>query len=386
MRPLPALLLLLAACDAPPEEDEPLDPFAVTEAQGPFAVGYRRAEVTYTPTGLDGSPRTLDVDVWYPAPTDTTGAPAPYRVAGIIEQEAPFALDAPEPEGGPFPVAVYSHGSGGVGLLAYPYAERLASHGWVIVAPDHAGNSSLDLLTGEAPFGETALVRPQDVTAVLDAVEDGAVGLPSGVADVSTTLLWGHSFGGYTTFASGGAGVDPDRLGFGCTPEDEDPTCVILRDPDARAALQAPLDPRIVAIAPQAPALVPAFQDGALAGLDVPVLMMSAGGDGVTPDATQAVPAWDALQGPDDRWLRIPDGGHVSFISICDDLPPDLLSTFYPTAPVEGCGPDAPPTAELIDAMTTYLLAFAYVHARFDEDFAAVLDASLSADIDVVAP
>lgn len=386
MRPLPAILVLLAACDAPPDDEAPVDPVATAEAQGPHAVGYRRAEVVYTPAGLDGAARTLPVDVWYPAPEGTQGSPAPYRVAGVIEQAAPFALDAPAPADGPFPVAVYSHGSGGVGLLAYPYAERLASHGWVVVAPDHVGNSSLDLLTGEAAFGETALVRPQDVTAVLDAVEDAAVGLPDGLADPSAALLWGHSFGGYTTFAAGGTAVDPDRLGFGCAPDDDDPTCVILRDPDARAVLEAPADPRIVAVAPQAPALVPAFADGALAGLDVPVLLMSAGGDLTTPDATQAAPAWEALQGADDLWLRIPDGGHVSFISICADLPPELLATFYPTAEAEGCGEGAPDPVDLIATMTTYLLAFAEVHVRGDATLAPVLDATLSADVDRVTP
>ena len=39
---------------------------------------------------------------------------------------------------------MHSHGNGGEGLLAYPYGELMASHGWILVAPNHTGNTAFD--------------------------------------------------------------------------------------------------------------------------------------------------------------------------------------------------------------------------------------------------
>lgn len=364
MRTLPLLMTVVAcapeATDAPaPTRDELVEAAADL---GAYDVGYAQASVTYA-TPLDDA-RVIDVEIWYPATFDDE-QPAFYALQDVVEVQSEVARLEPAVADGVFDVALYSHGSGGVGVLAQPYAERLASHGWVVVAPDHAGNTTLDLIAGGgAPFLATTLHRPLDVHAVLDAVEAGLGPVPAASVDVERSFVWGHSFGGYTTLAVGGATFDLDAFLDLCGDSD-DASCALARDPDVQAAFEDGfLDPRLDAIAPQAPALVPSFRDGDVAGIDVPVMMMSAKGDLTTPDAEEAGPAWEALDGDDDVWLRIPNGGHYSFITICEQVGLDLIDRFQQGASEDGCGEDFDVPSELVDAMTTYLVAFGETHVR----------------------
>ena len=62
--------------------------FAV-DKQGPFNVGHRTREVTYTPPGGTG-PRTINVDLWYPS-LDAEGEGAKY--IGIFSDPDVFELE-----------------------------------------------------------------------------------------------------------------------------------------------------------------------------------------------------------------------------------------------------------------------------------------------------
>jgi predicted dienelactone hydrolase len=370
-------LLTLGACAT--DTDQPFDAVAAASAPGAYGVGYAKTSTTWSPpwgtpdgTGI----RELPVELWYPA-ASTSDARATYLVAGLVEREAPLAQDTPAPAPGPHPVAVYSHGSGGLGLIAYPFAERLASHGWIVISADHLGNTSFDLISGGGePFLATMVNRPRDVTALLDLAERGALdGLDASMDEV---FLFGHSFGGYTTFSAGGVANQSALWASGCDPSDTDEDCLLALNPDVQAALDgAFIDPRIDAIAPQAPALVSTFAEGALASLPIPTLMQSAGRDLTTPDETEASPAWDQLDDPRDRWIRIPDGGHYSFISVCDDVGLDVIEVFQPGASADGCGPDNTPTLETVPVLATYLTAFAEAYVRGEDAYLPVLDAAL---------
>lgn len=377
-------LLGLAACASPEDVDDPIDPVAVASAPGDYTVGYRQATVSWTPPRAT-EPREIPVEIWYPAEADA--GKATYLVAGVIQKEAPLALDEPTPRAGRFPIAVYSHGSGGLGLLAWPYAERLASHGWIVVAPDHVGNTSFDLLSGDGEsFAESLVHRPGDLVALLDdAASDDVLGLSASL-DETPALLFGHSFGGYTSLVAGGAAFDVTTGFAACfaDPPADTPDCALLADPGTADLLDGTaLAGRIGGIVPQAPALIAAFADGALAGLDVPVLLQSAGRDITTPDEEEAGLLWPEIQGahPESRWIRVPEGGHYSFISVCDDVGVERIALFQDGALEDGCGPDAPPTAEIVPAMATYLLAFGEVVVRGDDTFVPVLNATVHADV-----
>jgi dienelactone hydrolase len=129
--------------------------------------------------------RRFPVQVWYPAVT--AGPPAPWIESDTVGAFSanvttwlglpPFALrhlrlvatnasEATAPAAGPHPVVVYSHGWGGFRSIQSDLAEDLASHGYVVVAPDHTYGA----LATQFPGGEvvgiepSALPEPEDVS------------------------------------------------------------------------------------------------------------------------------------------------------------------------------------------------------------------------------
>lgn len=363
MRTTFALCLGLMACTTPIETDS-------LQERGTYGVGMTQVTVSYTPPG-ETEVRDIPVKVWYPI-TESGGASlVNYKVGGIVDVISEEVYEDASPAAGPFPVAVYSHGSGGEDLIGYPYGELFASHGWVVASPAHVGNTALDSFFGEpAPFERTLLRRPLDITATLNALEDGFDDAPflDGLSDTSQTFLFGHSFGAYTTLATAGVPLNVDGLVQACQGD----ACAFYEDPAVREAFDGLADPRIDAIAPQAPAFIPSFAPGGLAGLDMPTLLMSARKDITTPDATQAIPAWEGLANADDVWVEMPNGGHMSFISICHDLEPSLLNTFSPGSDEDGCGPDFTPTTEAVPIIGAYMLAFAKAHVLGEQQWTGV--------------
>ncbi|HEU4405862.1 MAG TPA: hypothetical protein VFS43_11400 [Polyangiaceae bacterium] len=340
-------------------------------ARGAYAVGYRQLEVRYRPGG--GDERVLPLHVWYPARAGGEG-PATYSVGGIVSLPSEGALAAPAiAEGGPFPLAVYSHGSGGDGLLGYPYAERFASHGWVVAAPSHVGNTALDDIAGAAaPLVRVALDRPRDVSAVIDAFATGLAGdALAGAARAERVFLFGHSFGGYTAFTGAGVDVDVEKLRGGCAAFGG---CDVLEAPGVAEGFAAGFgDARVAAAAAQAPALVGFYAEGGLGALGVPVLLMSGRLDRTIPEAENAGPAWAGLDDPGDLRVELPRGAHFSFVSICDDLDPAVLETVRPGTADDGCGPAFTPVAEAVPALTAYLLGFARWHLLGEDEWAPLL-------------
>jgi predicted dienelactone hydrolase len=342
--------------------------------QGPYEVGYREMSVTYT-DAASMEPRELVLRVWYPAQSDSGAGPAQYAIGGIIDLPSPFALDAPPvTDDDNLPLTVHSHGNGGEGLLAYPYGELMASHGWIFVAPNHTGNTAFDVLFEMAdPFTLVGLNRPIDISAIIDEFESGLVDDElEGKADTSRVFLFGHSFGGYTSFAGAGADVDFDELEASCEGVTSE-SCDLLMEPNVEAAYRAGFgDPRVVAIAPQAPALG-SIADGELAALGIPTMLMSGRLDQTTPHEESAVPAWAGIAHPDDLWVEMPLGAHFSFITICHDLEPDVLDLFRPNAGEDGCGDGFIPTTEAVPVLAAYLLAFGRRHVLGQTEWDRIL-------------
>jgi len=299
--------------DATEPAVDPLS-FAV-DAPGPFSAGWRSWEISYQPLGQDDA-RTIGFNVWYPS-EDTEGDEVRYMGVFLDEESLGDASLAAPLYDGRYPVMVYSHGFQGWGGTSSDLCRWFASHGWVVVAPDHTGNTLLD---HEDPL-ETAhyLQKPQDLTAVLDALE----GLPgsdplAGLADTERVVLSGHSFGTYAAWAGLGATYDGAAIDDACSGQGGLPTGACT-DEQRAAFLGGELaDPRIVAAIPMAGTIRRSFF-GAQGHRSVrgPVLSMTGGNDGVGQQAQ-----WDSIDDIDFTWVDIAGACHQTFaLGTCDTLP-----------------------------------------------------------------
>jgi len=228
-------------------------PAPAPDAPGPWGVGHR------VETWVDASrnDRSLEVQLWYPVdPADAVGPPTQYPVIGLLTIPSPLAIDDLPVAPVQFPLIVFSHGSGGINTQSTALTETLASHGFIVVAPNHTGNTAADQLNGTSvPFLQSAIDRPQDVSFVIDRMIarsdtpgdpfDDRV-RPHGVG------VAGHSFGGFTAWVAN------------------------------TGTLNVPPDPRVTAIMPIAPASGP-ISDAAFGTVNVPVMLLSGTLDTTTP-------------------------------------------------------------------------------------------------------
>ena len=194
--------------------------------------------------------------------------------------------------------------------------EHLASHGWVVAAPDHVGNLTWD---GGGRETEIYLQRPRDLMAVLDWLDaPGGDELQGRLSDVRLAL--GHSFGGYSIYAAAGASYDGEVLAA-C--DDGSPFCSTMTPELADVFEQGFSEDRWVGVIGMDPGDRRLFGDG-LADLTVPSLYMSA--DIEDEARAESMPYWDALDHPDDVWVSFPRLGHNGFTDVAGALdPPGVL-------------------------------------------------------------
>jgi predicted dienelactone hydrolase len=344
-----------------PEVPDYLAP--VVDAAGPYRVGFRVMSTTYTPKAGEVAlaPRTLRVAVWYPA-SDTKGPAAEYTL-GIVRT---MIHTGATPRGeAPMPVMVLSHGNFAFAESAYFIAEHFASHGWLVAAPDHTGNTVLDL--GLAVTAATYLTHPKDVSATLDLLGTLPTDDPLAGRAGETVVVSGHSFGGYAAMAVAGARYDMATLEPACDAGSAEPFCNGL-SLDLRLAFRAGLrDPRVDAIIPMAPGAFYVFGPAGPGAIPVPVLLVTGARDLQTPDASEGDPFWAALPLRSDV-LRVafPDAGHMTFSVTCIEL--------GPIGEGDGCG--GPPFIDPVEAhrvIDTYATAFVRAFLFDDADGKALL-------------
>jgi predicted dienelactone hydrolase len=249
---------------------------------GPFVPGVRMATFTKQSAVDPTQQRALDTVIWYPAPPGS--APFDPGFGGV--HDAPLDGSA-----APYPLLLFSHGSCGYSFQSTFLTPLLASYGFVVAAPSHAGNTIFEFPTCGTPTAlvNSAVERPQDVVFVTDQMLLAAADPISpffGSIDGTRIGMSGHSFGGFTTYL-----------------------VVAL---DARFQVAVPLAPAV----PGAPVV------------DVPSLTMLGQIDSVVNNAAIRTAYADALV---PKFLaEVKNAGHYAFSDLCfpspDCAPPATLT------------------------------------------------------------
>lgn len=194
--------------------------------KGPYPVGVRTFDLELK--GSDGKPRSIRYEVWYPTTEEFRDGPfdaidfykdAPDYLKETVKKyedalppiPVDAVRDAPVRAGhGPYPLVMFSHGAYGIRFQSVFFTIPLASHGYVVAAPDHDGNVLYNLIEPDGYNMDdlivSALNRPLDATAVIDdMLTRNDTGSDPFFETVDPAMIGaaGHSFGGYTALYLG---------------------------------------------------------------------------------------------------------------------------------------------------------------------------------------
>ncbi len=269
------------------------------DATGPFHVGYVTFPYDYEALG---SARTIDIHLWYP--TKGTGGESPIYEGLFLDEVSQVNAALAPPVGATYPVHVHSHGHMGFGGSSANLAQYFASHGWMVVAPDHTGNTLTDNIDPRP--ASTYLTRSLDVSAALDALE-----AHEPTADTDRVLMSGHSFGVHTCWASAGATFDIEAVKLKLTEATAD---------ELIAFEAGVVETRVVASIPMAGSIDrDLFGAGGHTSVSIPMLAMSGGLDPVGADEQ-----FDTTDAVDLTWIDLAGGCHQTFaLGDCETLEPE---------------------------------------------------------------
>lgn len=288
---------------------------------GKFPVGYYKEDLRFDTARM----RVVPFHVWYPAL-----APGARTVnymltnIGLLPGHA-YENAPPAKADGPFPLVLFSHGFKGIAFQSFSLTEYLASHGFVVVAPNHQGNTLLDFgftkQQEKATVAKVTLLRPGDIafafqTAMEYAKKAGHV--LQGMVNGDMVAMTGHSFGAFTALIVTGAESDIDRAKQACANGVEaDVMCPYLEFYAAGTMLRMdPKIPGIKALVALAPGGYNAIFDDNLAKVAAPALVMGGSEDATCPVDIETRPIYDGLPKP--KTLAVITGAsHMSFTNVC---------------------------------------------------------------------
>jgi predicted dienelactone hydrolase len=330
-----AILLFVLHMFALKAERPDAPPYA---RRGPYPVGTREVVIP-------DSVRPLNVTIWYPALNPNNAKRrATYTSGMLLRAEGQALRDAPpNTAGGPYPLIIFSHASGGFRFQSVFYTEHLASYGFVVMAADHPGNTLLDRTARPAQFladlAPSYVYRPQDVLRQIDYAAQLTVpgGALAGLIDMNRVAVTGHSFGGYTALAAGGGRLDFDTLSDWCNasrsthPDKPDFTydvCFLDHQEEVVARLRgfstppkgawaATSDGRIKAIVALAPWNGPILNADAIS---VPTMIMVGSTDSVTPPERDAQRIYSGIKSTPKALVTFANADHYVFVDACSQL------------------------------------------------------------------
>lgn len=239
----------------------------------------------------------------------------------------------------PYPVVVISHGFNS-DRTTYAYlAEHLASHGYVVVMPEHSGSNGqqiADLLRGRAQnvIDRTEFIdRPLDISYILDQLEKSSIpdARFKGSLNLSKVGILGHSYGGYTALVLAGATPNFEQLRQACTAELDSTLnvslvlqCQALQTPEQPIDLADTRIQNVIAISPIGSNL---FGQSGYQNINIPVMIISGGGDTIAPALLEQIQPFTWLTTPEKRLVLINNGTHFSTGNTASTSP-DVLPGF----------------------------------------------------------
>ncbi len=360
---------LALACSG---SNDSTDPVTSPDQLGALAVGHS----TFTVVDQERAGRSLLVDIWYPVDDgDVEGAePRQYTLSGLLGPVSEVALaDPPVSRRRGQKLLIFSHGYRGINTSAVGLMEALASHGFIVAAPEHTGNAQQ---SPSDSFDEAAANRVPDVSFLIDEMtrrnRDPEDAFHDRLDEGHVGVL-GHSFGGMTSIgvAAGWAGAEPD--------------------------------PRVAAILPMSAVIVPELQTdernspnagftaSQLARITVPTMLMGGSEDIDVFPENNDIAFEQIINAPRVYEVQIIGANHTHFANVCwigdylisigiteDKWPAlgaaDLVEPYDAT-----CGPDAFPIEEAERLINLYSVAFFKRHLLGQAGYDAYLSAEAAA-------
>jgi predicted dienelactone hydrolase len=321
------------------------------ERTGQFSVGHASFSVVDQARG----DRPLLVDAWYPVDAaDAQDAPlTEYPLADPLTLPSEVAVDDLSVSARPGrTLLVFSHGYQSIHIQSFGLMEALASHGFIVISPEHTGNAQA---SQDDTFDEAAANRVPDVSFLIDMMlgrnrdpEDAFYGR----IDEESVGVVGHSFGAMTAIgmASGWAGAEAD--------------------------------PRVTAIVPisavidgemqsdERPSPNAGFTEEQLASVTVPVMLIGGTEDINVPIGNNALAFSQMINSPRVYKVDVIGATHNHFAAICPigntliaaGLGPESWRALGAEALLEpyetACGPDVLPIEEATRLQNLYVVSF----------------------------
>lgn len=244
----------------------------------------------------------------------------------------------------PKPIVVISHGLNS-NRDSYAYlAEHLASHGFVVVMPEHIGSNTNQLqalMVGQAKEVTKPtefLDRPLDVRFILDELERLSTSDPllQDQLNLGQVGVIGQSFGGYTALTLAGATINFGQLQQDCGSRLKDTInislilqCQALKLPQQRYELADPRIKGAIAINPVTSSVL----GETLSQIQTPVMFVSGSADKVSPALLEQATPFTWLTAADKYFVLMQGGTHFSTIDADqpNDSPPDFQGLAGPS-------------------------------------------------------